>query len=377
MKRSIRITTAALLAAGIVFAVSRPTRADSNIRAELAEVAKGISAEMKQLGKTKIEVKGFDFLGPNSSASDRSDSKLKPAAGPGLSQTLVEELQREKLTVEKGADLVVRGTYVDIIDKKSQNIAARIRGELIDSNDQTLLSFDRALLGDQALASIFGATTTITPTDDTSKRSSQLMAAIDNPTVTVENTRISATKGDPYHIEVLVLKNGQYVPRTPTTVDGQAFVNIERDEIYAIKLINDSASEASVALTVDGISMFTFSENKDYTQVIISAKGSGLIKGWHRSNAVSDAFQVMEYSKSAVAQKLPTSTSIGVVTAAFSVCFPDDVPPPEDEPPSTKVKGQSRSANATGRGPELKDKFNEVRRNFGVVRTTISVRYTK
>ena len=348
---------------------SSGARADSNIRSEMEQVAKGISAELKELGKSKVEVKNFDFKG--------SDSKLRGAAGPGISQVLAEELQKVKITVEKGADVQVRGTYVDVIDNKSKLLAAQIKGELVDAGDRTLLSFSRGVFGDQALASLFGTTGNITPTDDVKKRSEELTEAIDNPNVSVDGAKITTKKGTPYAIEVQVLRGGQYAPRAATVVDGQAFVKINRDEVYAIKLINDSAEEASVALTIDGLSMFTFSENKNYTQVIIGAKSAALIKGWHRSNTVSDSFQVMEYSKSAVAEKLPTSTSIGVVTATFSVCFPKDAPPPEDEPPSTKVKNQSRSADATGRGPQVKDKFTEVEREFGVVRTTISARYTK
>lgn len=369
MKLTTQLCSILALAGALLSCFESSAVAASAIKDEMKEVAKGIGAELRELGKSKVDVKGFEFKG--------SDSKLQGAAGPGIAQLLTEALQAEKVTVEKGADMMVRGTYVDVIDSKSKLLAAQIKGELVDSNDRTILSFSRGVFGDQSLASLFGATTTITPTDDVKARSVQLIEAIDNPTVTVEETRISAKKGDPYHIEVHVLQGGKYVPRAPTTVDGQAFVKINRDEVYAIKLFNDSAEEASVALTVDGLSTFTFSENKNYTQYIVGAKSAALIKGWHRSNAVSDSFQVMEYSKSAVAEKLPTSTSIGVVTATFSVCFPKDAPPPEDEPPSSKVSEFSRSADATGRGPEVKDKYNEVERIFGVVRTSISVRYTK
>lgn len=370
MRLTLRICSILALSGALVSLVGVSPAMATSIKIEMAEVAKGIKAELKELEKSKVEIKGFEFKG--------SDSKLQGAAGPGISQLLAEALQKEGLTVEKGADMLIRGTYVDVIDSKSKLLAAQIKGELVDSNDRTILSFSRGVFGDQSLSSLFGVTTTVTPTSDASARSIQLIEAIDNPKVAIEETRISAKKGDPYHVEFHVLQGGKYVPRPPTTVDGQAFVKINRDEIYAIKVFNDSAEEASVALSVDGLSTFTFSENKNYTQYIIGAKSSALIRGWHRSNTVSDSFQVMEYSKSAVAQKLPTSTSIGVVTAVFSVCFPKDAPPPEDEPPSTTVSLNSRDpSEATGRGPEVKDKFNEVERIFGVVRTSISVRYTK
>lgn len=360
---------ARILAALLILSCSAAAQAASNLRQELEIVAKGISAEMKELGKSKIDVKGFEFKG--------SESKLRAAGGPGISQVLTEELQKLKLTVEPGADVMVRGTFVDVVDKKSSLLAAQIKGELLDGSGRTIFDFSRGVFGDIAVATLFGTTTSITPTDDVKKRSEELTEALDNPKVNVAETKISTKKGDPYSIEILVKKGDKYVPRAASTVDGQAFVKIDRDEIYAVRLINDSAEEAAVLLSIDGISMFTFSENKNYTQVIIPAKSTGLIEGWHRSNTVSDAFQVMEYSKSAVAKKLPSSTSVGVITAAFSVCFPADTPPPEDEPPSTKVKDKSRSGDATGQGPQLKSKFNEVERVFGVIRSTVSARYTK
>ena len=54
--------------------------------------------------------------------------------------------------------------------------------------------------------------------------------------------------------------------------DGFAFLKINRDEIYAVKLINDSPHDAAVTLTIDGLSVFAFSENSNYTYWIVRAR---------------------------------------------------------------------------------------------------------
>ncbi len=212
-------------------------------------------------------------------------------------------------------------------------MTAAIIGDVVDANGKVIIHFQRSIFGDQALASLFGTTTDLPPKGTEKERSDKLLEALDKPAVSIDGSKVSPTKETPYAVEILVQKGSDYVPRAAVDDGGQAFVKVNRDEIYAVRLVNNSQEEAAVALSIDGISMFAFSENKNYSQVIIPAKSVGLIRGWHRSNQKSDAFQVMEYSKSGVAEVLPTSTSLGVITAAFAVCFPKDVPPPEDEPP--------------------------------------------
>jgi hypothetical protein len=149
-----------------------------------------------------------------------------------------------------------------------------------------------------------------------------------------------------------------------------------RNEIYSVRLINESPHDAAATLTIDGLNMFVFSEVKDkkgqprYTHVIVPARSSGTILGWHRTNEKSDSFLVTEYAKSAAAQLLHNSAKIGTITVCFSAAWPRDGRPPGDEPPT-------RSADATGRGPEVAAKYTEVERTLGVIRATVSVRYTK
>jgi hypothetical protein len=150
-----------------------------------------------------------------------------------------------------------------------------------------------------------------------------------------------------------------------------------------VRLINDSNQEMAVQLKIDGLSMYAFSElrilegprqgDPRYTAVIIAPHKSVVIPGWHVTNDKSDKFLVMEYAKSA-AGGLNHTANVGTITASFQASWPEGEPAPKDEPGRTRGPG---SGDATGFGPRIDTKYQEVKRNMGVIRDVISVRYTK
>jgi hypothetical protein len=229
---------------------------------------------------------------------------------------------------------------------------------------------------------MLGVTAQLPADGSAADRDKKLRDAIDGPRVHVAGNRVSAVPASPYSIEILVKSGGPYQARPPRIENGLAFVPISRGELYAISLINDSPVDAAVNLTIDGINVFAFSDLKDprtgqprYSQWIIPAKSRGEIIGWHRSNEATDTFQITEYAKSAAAE-LNSKAPIGTITASFSAAWPKGTAPPPDEPAQPPSEF-SRSADATGRGPRVATKYIETERNFGVVRSTISVRYAK
>src|SRR5262249_16916482 len=150
--------------------------------------------------------------------------------------------------------------------------------------------------------------------------------------------------------------------------DGLAFVNIKRGEVYAVKLTNRADHDVAATLAIDGLSMFAFSENKDYEVVIVPKGREGLIPGWPITNERSDAFQVSQSARSAVAELLPTSSSIGTISVSFKAAWPKDSEPPADE---GNVKQGGRDADATARGKPVDPKgtrYNELVRNVGKLR---------
>ena len=374
--RPVRFFLAAFLA---FLAAAGPARASSDLRRELADVAKNI----KQLldGRNEDSIAVGQFTGP---------ANFPTSAGPGIVQVLSEEFQKLGVQVRQRAKLGIKGEYhlseatSDDPGDKALNVkllAVRLKGTVEDTFGKVLtdFSFDRVIKGEATIVELMGTPVELPPQDTQRQRDRKLRETLDKPPTRLAGMRISAGKDSPYAIEILV----DNAPCAPREDDGLAFVKINRGQTYAVRLINDSPHEAAVRLTIDGLSMYTFSElrQKDspkkgeplYTVVIVAPKSSALIKGWHRTNEASDSFLVTEYAKSAAAT-LSHKTNLGTITATFAAAWPENAPPPSDEPGKKRSVG---SGDATGFGPRVEAKFVEVRRNLGVIRASVSVRYTR
>lgn len=358
------------LSAALLLLHGPSARATSNLRPELAEAAKSIKKLLDGRGESDIAVGAF-------TGSSRIDS----SAGPGIALVLGEELQKAGVGVRRRANLEVKGDYLDVEDKKTKLLAALLKMRVLDRQGTVLVEFERGVFGDATLPALFGLTVQLPPQGDEKARSKSMREGIDKPQTQIASTRISAGPGSPYAIEVLVKEGDKFVPRPPKEEDGFAFVPIKRGEIYAVRLINDSAHEAAVTLSVDGLNMFAFCPDKDdkgvpkYTQVLLDPKKTGLIKGWFLTDNATDSFLVTEYAKSA-AEELKSTANLGTITASFCAAWPQDGEPPADEP-KKNTNEYARSADATGRGPRVEEKYTEVERHFGVIRASVSVRYTK
>jgi hypothetical protein len=340
-------------------------RAASDLNQEMAKVAEQIKLLLDEKGQDAIAV--GEFRGP---------AKLASSAGPAITKALGDELKKCRVTVKRRAELEVNGDYRDVEDEKTKLLAVQIKAHVVDRSGNEVVAFEpRGILNVATIAALIGTTVTM-PADATdAERDKKLSDAIDNPKVHLASTRIAASPDSPYAIEILVKSGADYRPRAATKDDdGFAFLRIHRNEIYALKLINDSPYDAAVSLTIDGLSVFAFSENTSYTHWIVASKKTLTVPGWHRTNKLSDSFQITEYAKSAVAEKLPSSASVGTITAGFSAAWPKDSPPPDDEAPAKKGE---RSGDATGRGPAVETHFTEVVRDIGRLRAAVSVRYTK
>jgi hypothetical protein len=350
----------------LVLAASSLTAAHAadDLDKELAVVAKGI----KQLldGRNEDSIAIGEFTG---------SARVNASGGAGIKLALTRQLEKLGVRVGRKAELEVKGDFLDVEDSQTKLTALRLKARVIDRGGAEITHFDRGLFNATTIASLIGLTAAIPPSATDKERNEKLTEAIDDPKVNLAGTRITAAADSPYALEVLVKSGDDYRPRAATKDgDGFAFLRIRRDEIYAVRLINDSAFDAAVTLTIDGLSVFAFSETPNYTHWIVPPKKSLTVVGWHRTNQVSDSFLVTEYAKSAAAEKLPGSTTIGTITACFAAAWPQGSTPPPDEP--TPPPG-GRSADATGKGPPVKTNFEEVTREIGRLRASVSVRYNK
>ncbi len=360
--RSLSLATAAILA--LLATPAGPSRAAADLDKEMTVVATQIKKLLDQKGQDSIAV--GEFRGP---------AKLASSAGPAIAKALEDELRKMGVTCKRRAELEVNGEYRDVDDRKEKFLSVQIKAHVVDSKGTEVVAIEpRGILNISTIASLIGVTVSLPADADPKVRNEKLVEAVEKPSVHLASTRIAADSQSPYAIEVLVKVGNDFRPRAATPDDdGFAFLKIKRGETYEVRLINDSPHDAAVTLTVDGLSVFAFSTNKGYTHWIVPAKSSLTVPGWHGTNLVSDSFQVGEYSKSAAAEKLPSSASVGTITAGFAAAWIKGSPPVDE---GAKFKGE-RSSDATIRGPAVNTNFTEVVRDTGRLRASVSVRYTK
>ena len=70
---------------------------------------------------------------------------------------------------------------------------------------------------------------------------------------------------------------------------------IQRHQVYAVKVVNESGYEAAVDLRIDGLNMFIFGEEKDpktgeakFRYIVLHPKSYALVRGWYVTNNDSD-----------------------------------------------------------------------------------------
>lgn len=330
---------------------------------DVGEVAREVAQFVKRYGEESVFVESF--AGPEA---------LKASAGPGIALALSEDLIGRGIKHTQSAALKIRGEFQLVAQQDTGDPAARIKGAVVDATGKALFRFSRDVRDEGALAALFGATAELPPDKGEAARAKILRASIESPKVTIRESRVAAGPGSPYGVEIRVAAGDGWEPRAVKDEAGMAFVAVRRDETYAVELVNDSDEDAAVTLTIDGLNLFAFSNNRNYNYVIISKKSRGLIKGWHRTNVDSDSFKVTEYAKGAAASIGADPSSTGTITARFAAAWPKDGPRPSDERSMIAMRGQ---ADATGRGPSVEAKYREVERKVGVVRASVSVRYSK
>lgn len=362
------VVTTVLLASNLAAVACRPARAAaaaSDLNKELAVMAQTIKLFLDQKGMDAIAV--GEFTAP---------VKLAASAGPAIAKTLSDELAALGVSIKRRSELMVSGRYHDVDDRDSQRLAVRIRAHIVDGGGDEVLALEpRAVFDLTTIAALTGLTVSAPADGSERERNDALTQALDQPGVHLTGTRIAAAAASPYAIEIQVKTAAGYRPRAASKdADGFAFLRIQRSEAYAVKLINDSPYVAAVTLTIDGLSVFAFSENTNYTHYIVPARQTLTVPGWHRNNQRSDSFLVTEYAQSAAAEALPNSGTVGTITASFAAAWPQGSAPPDDEAPGKKG---ARSGDATGKGPSVDFKLVEVVRDVGRLRAAVSVRYNK
>jgi hypothetical protein len=178
-------------------------------------------------------------------------------------------------------------------------------------------------------------------------------------------------------------------------------------------LINDADYETAVAVAVDGLSIFHFSELRateperrgepKYRYYVVPPHSSMTVPGWFKRDDLSLAFRVTPFAEG-VAAKLGRTSGIGMISATFHASWEEGKDkPPADEPGVQKLvpvepkKGLVREyigpdgrkykmetmpvtkevRVSTGFGQEIVTNSRGVKRNIGVERGFVTLRYER
>lgn len=321
----------------------------------LSRLAAGVVEVIKKEGGD-LAVDVGDFVGA---------PRLKSAGGPGIALLLADALEAKGVAVREPAPFQLLGTFKTVDGRAAagdafNSVALRIEASVLDARDNELQKININVFGDAPLQ-IAGGTGSLPPAKEgqvSAEREDAKRAAVESPQAAVEGTEVRDAPKSLFGIEVLVNQK----PRQPTLQTGRAFVDLDKGEEYVVRLHNRAGFEAAVTLTVDGLSMFAFSEDGSFgSQVLIPPGRFVEIPGWYVSNGKTDAFEIGGYADSAAAQKLVPSTSVGVITATFHEA----------------IEGSGKDPKATKRGRQIGQAYKEEKRVVKPPIAVVSVRYDR
>jgi hypothetical protein len=313
-------------------------------------------------------------------------ANLEASGGPAISNAMIDALGNIGLKVDRKARIEVAGRYRQGTINGLNSLRIHLQFEDNDAGGGALLETDIDIVDAGTIMRLAGGSGDIS--GQSRKEQSEKVGQIlkkpgakvgDIAGATVASTRIGADSASPYAIEVQVrTPQGDLRPRAAVVNDGQAFVSLASDDVYAVRVINDSDLDTAVILAVDGLSMFAFSDkigDRD-ARLIIPKRSNSLIVGWYRNDGPkgSNEFLVSKLADAAVQKQMPTSSSqVGMVTATFAVAWPQDTPAPPGEEPFVPT----RDDLATAIGKPVDQPFQKVAYLFGKARAAITVRYNK
>ena len=108
----------------------------------------------------------------------------------------------------------------------------------------------------------------------------------------------------PYAVEMLVApasgqqapRHAAFRPRDLEVRDGMPFLKVQPGEAVAVRIINDAEHDVASTVTLDGLSMFAFRDDKANINehVIIKQRTSGDVLGWFRNLKTFSPFLVAD-----------------------------------------------------------------------------------
>lgn len=415
------VRTGLALAAALALAAPAPAAPDP-LREYLARVADDLAKFLdgKKDDTEKKPKVAVAFAGP---------PQFKSAAAGVCTQVLTDLLRERQVDVATGTTFAFNGTFtpgegVNAVGDKRLGIV--LKGEIVDvfGKPAAAVDFGGFIDDERKFAELFGSPVDLErqrddPARDRAKKDSLVRPAFfrsgDLTKASPESRFGLAVEVGGRARPVKVARGGQFEDAPDgARSDGLPFVHLDLNEEYAIRLTNGSAFEVAVAIAVDGLSVFHFSEDRTddptrrgepkWRHWIIPAGQTFVLPGWHKrdSRTVNGRLQEGKLARFTIAPfeeseaaKLGKVDQIGTITATFHACWEEGrtQPPPDEvatkaritvmDTPRSAGNGQvyvsatTRTEVGTRMGQEESFNAQGVKRVIGRPRASITLRYER
>ncbi|MEZ6096053.1 MAG: hypothetical protein R3C03_17820 [Pirellulaceae bacterium] len=377
---------------------------DRDVGSAVEVIAKRTSELLKVKKQTAIVVGQFN-----------NETDLTITSGPRIQNELIQSLTKLGITCALRGEISISGTIEQVLGEipgenglPSRKIASAMinyvikekGGQVLDTSSKRIDSerAETVITNPNDVFALLGGNGTVFPAGNEQRpnideRDTQLQKSLDPDGVKdrldISDESIISSKGSPFSVQLLVARIGPngaapdhsaYSPREIAFRDGLPFLTIQPGEAYAIRLINRADFDLAAEVTIDGLDMFTFSDEhatesgtKKGQFVVLPPNKQGEIWGWYRTQEKSDTFLIDNYVESDRGSQIKSPASIGSITVSFHAAWEKN--PPADEPKVASDKGFG--SVETTQGPPIDAPYKRVSRTIGVLRDGVTIRYDK
>jgi len=315
-------------------------------------------------------------------------------SGPGIERLLIQELEAlRKGAVRDSASFEVNGDFVMVqASRDAQVKVIRIKARVCDpmtGDEVNTLAVPPVTLSDnKSITEVLQVTTSLPSEDNFEVRNRKIEQAARKPTVFLQDpgqSRATVNTSCPFSMEIRARKdvNGKFESRKLTVEKGQAFVQLERGDLYEVVVHNRSGKEIAVTLKIDGIDQFHFMKERINGRPALShwilgndpksGKPREMLRvpGWFNTMVQGaqdtyQSFKVVSYGEGALGKTgMKCRGNVGVIRVGIFEAYP-------------LLEGQAhKSGDETGFGPPVAGNVKPVRYGVGPEVTSIAIRYTR
>ncbi len=197
------------------------------------------------------------------------------------------------------------------------------------------------------------------------------------PVVRRVEWKVQAHEGNPYGVRILSKKSdeGEFEPcPVMSSSDGKnQYIYLEKGDIVAVELSNDTNYEAAAEILIDGVTRFALARDVAHRGYVNFVRERSVRRffGYYLTSSNSNQFVVGRYPDSVAAKLRPDSLDVGTITVSFAAAWMGNQRPPLYEERAHVASEEIGMAA----GKEISDNVKLVKKKVGEVRTVITIRY--